>query len=80
MCLGRSGVIGVEGVRPLRGSKGRPQGEDTGIQQGRLSLIKSLICQVVFDLAKRNQRDFNHDIDYTDIELEEKIIWLCHII
>lgn len=51
-----------------------------GIQQGRLSLIKSLTCQVVFDLARRNQRDFNHDIDYTDVELEEKIIWLCHII
>lgn len=75
MCTEKCG-----GVIPLRSSDQRPQGEDLDTQQGRLSLIKSLTCQIVSDLAKIDQGDFNHDIDCTDTELEEESVRLCHII
>lgn len=45
-----------------------------------MSSIKSMTCQIVSDLAKRDQKDFNHDIDYIDSELEGEIICLYHII
>ena len=75
MCFDR-----YRGVIPLRGNDQTPQGEDLGMRQGRLSLIKSLPCQIVSDLAQKDQRDLNHDIDCTDIELEKEIIWFCLII
>ena len=75
MCFDR-----YRGVIPLRGSDQTPQGEDLGVRQGRLSFIKSLPCQIVSDLAQKDQRDLNHDIDCTDIELEKEIIWFCLII
>lgn len=61
MCTDKCG-----GDRPLRSSDQRLQGEDMGTQQGRWSLIKSLTCQIVSDLAKIDQGDFNHDIDCID--------------
>lgn len=70
---------GGGGVIPFRGSDQTPQGEDLDTQQGRLSLIKSLPCQMVSDLAKRDQRNFNHDIDCTDLELEKEIVWFCSL-
>lgn len=75
MCTDKCGA-----VIPLRSSDQRLQGEDMGTQQARWSLIKSLTCQIVSDLAKVDQGDFNHDIDYTDTELEEEIVGLCHSI
>lgn len=51
-----------------------------GVQQGGQSSVKSLTYQMASDLAMRDQRDFNLDVDYTDVELEGARIWLCHII
>lgn len=76
----RCALIRVGGVISLRSSDQQPPGEDMGTLQGRLSLIKSLTCQIVSDLAKVDQGDFNRDIDCTDTELEEESTGLCHII
>lgn len=51
-----------------------------GIQWGSSSAVKPLTYQIVSDNARRDQRCVHHDVDYTHIELEGEIIWLCHII
>lgn len=57
MCLDR-----YPGGIPLRGSAQCPQREGMGIQWGSSSSVKSLTCS---DLARRDQRNFHHDTDYT---------------
>ena len=61
MCFNR-----YEGSIAFRGSKWVLQGENMGIQYGSLSSIKSSTCQIMSDLAKRDQREFNQDIDFTE--------------
>lgn len=65
---------------PLRGSAWRVQGENVEVKQGSLSSVMSPTCQIVSDLGGRDQREFNQEVHFTDMELEGKIIWLCRII